>query len=172
MTPQILNQKTRPPFLTRSIKFFSRHDKSLEATEAHTGMYPSLYTHQPSETIHVLLFEDGCRECWPWNIAIVRSISWQIENEKHKCCDYCHMSFGRPFCSWGPDIPAPSISNEGKPGNDFPELEAQGDTANILRRKALVSLPAWTHIDTKTADPKWMALDTGDGEGKNEQLPK
>lgn len=87
--------------------------------------------------------------------------AWDDEN---KVCGCCLKIFGRPFCSWTPGIPSPWQSGRKAPGNDFHDLEAQGNTDDILRRKALLSLPGWRGTDTMSADPIVMEVDTGEDE--------
>jgi hypothetical protein len=87
-----------------------------------------------------------------------------IWDDGKKVCKCCLQIFGRPFCSWTSGIPSPWQSGRNAPGNDFHDLEAKGNTTDILRRKALLSLPGWPGTDTMSAEPIVMDVDTGEDE--------
>jgi hypothetical protein len=74
---------------------------------------------------------------------------------KDHSCETCLKLYGRPFCSWTPDVP--SIEQ-----NTFEDLQSAGDTANVLRRKALFGLPGWQGDETLAADPVIREVDQED----------
>jgi hypothetical protein len=102
----------------------------------------------------------------------VRCDTCLFRGAQHKCtwddgnkvCEFCLKILGRPFCSWTVGIPSPFQSGRNAPGNDFHDLEAKGNTTDILRRKALLSLPGWPGTDTMSAEPIVMDVDTGEDE--------
>jgi hypothetical protein len=81
---------------------------------------------------------------------------------KDKVCANCLRIYGRPFCSWTPNIPAVYVPGATALGNSFDQLESQGDTENATRRTALHGLKGWAGTDTLSADPVRVALDDGE----------
>jgi hypothetical protein len=78
---------------------------------------------------------------------------------ENKVCENCRRIFGRPCCSWTPGIP--TVSHGARPGNSFDDLDAIGDTANVLRRTALHGLRGWTGDVLVSADPAVLEVDQG-----------
>jgi hypothetical protein len=86
-----------------------------------------------------------------------------VPNE-NKVCENCRRIFGRPCCSWSPGIPAVSHGAGSRgtgPGNSFDDLDAIGDTANVLRRTALFGLRGWPGDVLVSADPAVLEVDQG-----------
>jgi len=92
-----------------------------------------------------------------------------VWDKEKNVCKTCLMVFGRPFCSWTPGIPSPFLSGTKAPGNDFHHLEKTGNTADIFRRTALLTLKGWPGTDTMTVDPISMEVDTGEDDDQDPQ---
>ncbi|KAF2786023.1 hypothetical protein K505DRAFT_344160 [Melanomma pulvis-pyrius CBS 109.77] len=59
------------------------------------------------------------------------------------------------------------LSGTSAPGNEFHHLVAKGNTADILRRKALFSLPGWPGTDTMSTEPLVIDVDTREDEDED-----
>jgi hypothetical protein len=74
-------------------------------------------------------------------------------------CENCIKLYGRPFCSWSPDVPAAAQAGTNMAGNTYNMLESRNDFENILRRKALYGLKGSTGDSMMTADPIMLEVD-------------